>query len=318
MFFLIDKKSMKKIKTLLKISLDRYLNNQYLYLIFILKIMNKCTDKDTSLNSQALDLNDRMVAERGTGKWRRIIIKWNQICPHDSTARIQHCYAAVIHTKNMNIYGDDEKSLLAWKFGALALFSPIFYVAKTIFHLFFPLSIYKYYDLEKKKWEALRANPHPLNPSSSLHQKQPKLTRIILNNCLDICRTPLYALTISITSLGTLVLSLFNSNYLYEGREILGNLQLSLNWERRKPYYFETIAPCMLPIDNLKDIAFKRSYTHRDTDYEGPPGTLVHGLNNLARCHVLYWKSSNKKEKIIKPYRSSFLERTIFVNSINH
>ncbi|KIC74403.1 hypothetical protein DB41_IP00030 [Neochlamydia sp. TUME1] len=271
--------------------------------------MNKCTDKDPFLNRQALSLNNMMVAERGAGKWRRIIIKWNQICPHDSIARIQHCYAAVIHTKNMNIYGDDEKSLLAWKFGALTLLSPIFYIAKTIFHLFFPISIYKYYTLEKKNWEALKAKPHPLNLPPSLHQKQPKLIRLILKNCLDICRTPLYALTISITSLGTLILSLFNSNYLYEGREILGNLQLSLNWERQKPYYFETIAPCMLPIDNLQDVASRRSYTQRDTDYEGPPGTLVHGLNNLARCHVLYWKSFNKKEKTIEPYRSSFLEK---------
>lgn len=183
----------------------------------------------------------------------------------------------IVNCKNKKVYVNDSKLIIAKKLTGLSVITPWILIAKTIYHLLFPVSLAHqfYYVLKEAK------NQAPVEKNLSL-----KIIKIIGKNFLDMLKTPLYAIAMTVVAISTLILSIFKREFLYEGREIFGKMLLSLNWGEKKNLW--TYAPCMIPIANLtKDVREeKRFYSLGNIVYEDAPGTILHGLNNLANAHA--------------------------------
>jgi len=185
-------------------------------------------------------------------------------------------YAAVVNCKTKKLYRDDTLILLAAKLSMLAIGTLFALSAKTLYHLFFPLPL-----TQKIFYEIKNRNSRPKKDLGK------KILKEIGKNCADIIRTPLYALAMSILSIATTILAIYKKEYLYVGRALYGELQQSLNWGKKKGLW--SFAPCMQPIANLnEDVSEKkRFYIMYDNVYEGPVGSILHGLNNVAYKYTM-------------------------------
>lgn len=194
----------------------------------------------------------------------------------------------IFNCKTEKVYIKDDKLEIAVKFLALTAFTPIALTAKTIYHLLFPLSLsYQIYmvfhQIKKNEAEALKKGEQ--FPPRDLTKK---IIKVLGKNIIDTVRTPFYMIAMTIVAFSSVVFSVFNTEILYEGRVLYGEMLLSLNWGEKKVLW--TIAPCMQPRANLKDEKEKkRYYVADDVIYDAEPGTKMHALNNMTR-NVKYVK----------------------------
>lgn len=185
-------------------------------------------------------------------------------------------YEAIVNCKTKKLYRDDPLILLAVKLSMLAIGTLFALSAKTLYHLFLPLPFTQKIFAEIKNRNCM-----------SKKDLGKKIMKELGKSCADILRTPLYAVVMSILSLATTCLAIYKKEYLYEGRALYGELQLSLNWGIKKGLW--SFAPCMQPIANLNEEVSekKRYYVMYDNVYEGPVGSILHGLNNIAYKYTM-------------------------------
>jgi len=241
----------------------------------------------------------RIIRSEGSrSRWIRIVLFWDEIHSKNPLKIIHHQYAAVVDCKSdkKNIYNDDSKIILAYKFAGIALFSPLYNLIKTIYHLIFPLSIGIEIHEELKRIKIAEKSALTQLP---LRQLTKRITVVVLNNFLNVIKTPMIAIALTVVCISFLIFSAFNSEMLYYGRIAVGKLSKENLWGREKS---DHNFPCMSPIGNLTTIS-KRKYIEPDTMYEADPGTQLHGLNNLARSHISHLEGVESK-----PYISDFLK----------
>lgn len=237
---------------------------------------------------------ERILRKDGLkSEWVHVVCSWKEIKKvKNQTKIIPHNYEAVANCITKKFYINDEKWTfkpfaddpivpIGVKLSFLAVATPVVMLAKTIYHIFFPVSLaYQIYNTVKEAKEQEAAKNGKKITTRDLATR---IIKVIGKNFLDIVKTPLYAIAMAIVALGSVILSIFKSDMLYHGRAAFGELLMSLNWGKKKTIW--TIAPCMQPIADLNKDERKKYYVQKDTEYEGPPGTMIHGLNNLARSH---------------------------------
>lgn len=245
-------------------------------------------------------------------KWARVILECRKKDPVSNAITGTHRYAAVVNCETQNVYRDDEKSILAIKFFGLAIYTPIALVAKTIYHILFPISIPHQIYLKVNELKEQEAKIIEKKGTPAPREMGKRVITIIARNMLDIVKTPLYAVAMTVVALGTLILSIFRSQILYDGRTIFGKIMLNLNYDNKKSVWLQYIAPCMQPMANLKTVGEKRNYFKKKVAYDGERGSTVFGLNNLVKRYTKYFvgKSSfytsdwlNDNEKALKGER---------------
>lgn len=211
-------------------------------------------------------------------RWAVLTCYWKEISEdaQGQETHILHEINPIFDLKTKKVYRDDSLSDLRWKFTALVPGTPLFLAAKTVYHLLFPLS------LPLQIYLVIREDNKKTKPSSP-QELTKKIIIAIGKNFADIVRTPIYAVAMTVVSLVNVILS-SKPKWLYKGRIAYGEMLLSLHWGKKKT--ITTYAPCMLPLADLSEKGKKekkRYYSKADTLYDGPKGSAVHALNNLAR-----------------------------------
>lgn len=221
------------------------------------------------------------------GKWVHLNCPWKRIATEgDKNIKYDDrkigyvaisCYLN-INAETLKVYNNDDHVDLALKFSALTFGTSVFLIAKTIYHLLFPISLS--YQICKTVYEARKeALKNENAPEIDLTSR---IIKIIAKNCIDIIRTPLYMIAMTITALLAVISAPFKHSLLYHGRVFYGELLMSLNWGEKTTIW--TFAPCMQPLADLKNQnEQKMVYEEKDTLYDNVPRTKMHALNNLAR-----------------------------------
>ncbi len=235
------------------------------------------------LNIPGIDPNDIIRIEGPDSKWAKLICRWKKkIQTPEGMEIVPKKLKTVINCKTEKVYLGDSKKVIAAKFSELSLATPVFMTVKTIYHLFFPLSLpYQIYITmhEMKKLEALAVKKGQEPPPRDLASR---VARVILRNFIDIVKTPLYMVAMTVVAVSTLILAAIKPQILYEGRVLYGEMLMSLNWGEKKTLW--TLALCMQPLADLKNENEKKfQYVADDIEYNAPSGTKLHALNNMAR-----------------------------------
>ena len=208
-------------------------------------------------------------------KWMQLTCHWNKI--NENNVIVPHCIEPIINAKTEKLYVPDQKSDMAIKFLGMIIYTPIALIAKTVYHLVLPISLGHQIFLAVNKF---KATEDAAQKNGAPHLAK-RIVKVIIRNLIDIVKTPLYAIAMTVVALATIIFSIFKSTFLYEGRVAYGELLMSLNWGNKKSIW--TITPCMVPIADLKKNEKKFNYTEEDKIYQGPQGTKIDALNNLAR-----------------------------------
>ncbi len=237
------------------------------------------------LEIEGVDPRDITRPNGPKSKWAHITCHWKEISKKEGgvVQYIDRKYPATINCESEKIYVSDKKLELVIKFCALIPGTSYYLLAKTIYHLLFPLSLaHQIYqtvkEVKAEKAEAIK------NGREAPNDLRSRIGKVILNNFIDIVRTPLYAVALTVVAIASLILAPIRPEILYEGRVIYGELLISLNRGNKNSLW--TIAPCMQPLAALKKNEEKKFYVKADTFYDGEPGTKAHALNNLARRHL--------------------------------
>lgn len=244
------------------------------------------------VNIPGVDPRDIIRIEGPKSKWVRLVCHLKEVEKDAQGNKIvveRDTINTLFNCKTEKLYNADSKTDLAMKFTALSFGAPIaLIVSKTIYHLLFPLSlsyqIYRVVRVAKKQKDAALDKGQE-KPKINLASR---ITKVVIRNFIDIVKTPLYGIAMTITALSTLILSGVNDNILYEGRALYGEMLMSLNWGNKDTLW--SIGACMQPYANLKNKNEKKyHYIAKDIEYDAPPGEKMHALNNMAR-NVHYWK----------------------------
>lgn len=226
---------------------------------------------------------DDVIRPTPTSKWGQLRCHWTQ---KTSKGLKDNQFLAVINFKSKKIYIDDEKPILAGKITGLILGTPILYmIAKTAYHILFPLSLA--HQIYRTVEDAKAPFDDTLGERKKVEHVETKdlalrIIKVIAKNFLDIIRTPLYSLAMTIVAIATMILAPFNTDLLYEGRALYGDLLVSSNWGEKENVIFPI---CMMPLADLSDKGKhekKRYYVKADTVYNGPKGSVIYGVNNLT------------------------------------
>lgn len=213
--------------------------------------------------------------------WKHLITVKNEAREEKRISKHKYTYVVKCDGKgNGKIYNNDEKETLAIKLGALSIGTPLFYAFKTLYHTLLPIS------LTHQIYKTVKDFNKEVKDCAELKLQAPKdlakrVVKVIVKSLIDIVKTPLYLVALTVIALSCLVLSAISTKFLYRGREAYGEVMDSLNWNNRRSIW--TLAPCMLNLGTLDRIAKQRAYEMPDTVYDGEKGTVIHGLNNLTR-----------------------------------
>lgn len=194
--------------------------------------------------------NNFLVYKRDDSIFQRVILPWTEDDQLDGDRVedvLHHEYHACANIKTGDIYLDCRRRKIALKHFTLALFRPIHFTIKTI-------------------WHATIVGP--LIKESILtfrgKNKEPLSCRMI-KSCADIFRTPAYGVAMTVTHVVGLLLGCISPNTLYKTREIAGKLEYAFLRGKTQDAW----APCFMPIRKItsynlsdfgkKNIRFRRN-----------------------------------------------------------
>jgi hypothetical protein len=242
------------------------------------------------VNINGINPNDIIRSEGPQSPWVGLICHWPQKLSAEEKAKQKnetgvkdHRVLTIYNCNTKKVYNADPKGTIALKFLGLTLASStIILIFKTLYHVFLPLSL-TYQIITKVKHVQKKALQQD-KPIAKLDLAK-KILKVIGKNLIDIIKTPLFAIAMTIVLLASLILAPFKTSLLYVGRWFYGELLMSLNWGKKITLW--CIAPCMLPLADLTKNENKRNYKEVDTDYYDVPGTDLHALNNVARSSLV-------------------------------
>jgi hypothetical protein len=209
-------------------------------------------------------------------KWGRLVCHWHE---KKDDKEIDHIFTPLINLENSDIYLDCSKKKIYAKFLAHTFLRPIHVAFKTIYHLAIPISI-----------------PHIVCETISAGKEQQLNAKEIAKNCvknsvnslIDIIRTPLIGVAMTIVNVAALIIGPLAPKTLYTFREWTGHLIHSLH--RKNDLVLNDIFSCFQPLDNLQKID-RRDREYDDTNYitakQDSSKNYLIGLSNFARNNII-------------------------------
>ena len=203
------------------------------------------------------------ISPAGELNWGRLICTWHQ--KKDAGCIVTHTYAACVDGYEGKIYLDCRPQKILAKCFAHLFARPLHALIKTIYCL----SLYPIF-------QQIAKFNQPDRP------KEEKI-KYIFRALADIVLTPIYGLILTVATLAILVISPFSPEYLYEGRKMLGKIELASNWGNAHTPW--TLAECFQPypleiLEQYGNLEFDRDTVYPD---ESP---LEKQLANFARAHI--------------------------------
>jgi hypothetical protein len=194
-------------------------------------------------------------------KWGRIICEWTEF--KKDAKKLHHTYAAIIHLQKEDLYLDCRCRKIFAKCVVLSITRPLHTLLKTAWHLSMIPIAYEIF-----KW--IR------NPSTKTDVLKNSVRSIV-----DIFRTPIYGITLTIISLVGAVIIPFSLKKAYDIREIYGNVEYDFLWKQKKTFW--TLAPCFHSFFNInEDVSYLSCLEdYPDTDYSHCFYTKDHELIHL-------------------------------------
>lgn len=208
-------------------------------------------------------------------RWGRIRARW--IEKGSDGKNLTHLCAFLFDLQTGDIYLDCRKQKIYAKFVVLSLSRPFFGLTKTVYHLFLPISI---------PLEIFKAVFNGIQQNHSFKEIAEESLCNVKHNIVDIARTPIYTIALTIVSITAVIIGPFAPNKLYDLRALAGRLEKALN---RGTENFWMAAPCFQPLNNVMNI-HHQDYTKSNTEYDAEP--TLHGLNNLVRSYVKFRRNN--------------------------
>jgi hypothetical protein len=219
-------------------------------------------------------------------RWGRVLCNWKeekQIKGQDPSIidHIDHFYAATVNLKNADIYLDCRPRKIWAKFSLYSILQPIVLTAKTFYHLILPISIpcIIYKTIQDAKKEEKKVSGKELTN---------RIFKQIGKNILDIGRTPLYAIALTVIGISAVIIGPLAPKILHDMRKTAGNIEKSLNWGNADSAWI--LFKCFQPVDNIMTIdQWDRTYI--DTSYHDEnekDASILNGLSNFARAQIKF------------------------------
>lgn len=195
-------------------------------------------------------------------RWGRVRCKWlKKGCNGQG---IPHVINSCIDMKTGEIYFDDNKRTIYGKFCLLSVGRPLHGIVKTLYHA------------------SLFGVAHEIFKPIKGQQSKNKRLKNVVKSLVDIVRTPIYTIALTILSIAAVIIGPLRPTLLYDLRALAGKIEKSL--VRGERYNGFILAPCFQVRVNIMDVGIKYYNTDRsdDTIYSSEDKT-VRGLSNLAR-----------------------------------
>lgn len=224
------------------------------------------------------------VVQTENSRWGRVISNWNEERT-GSNQTLEHIYTPAINLKNGDIYLDCGARKIWAKCCLYSILQPIVLTVKTVYHLFLPFSIpYTIY----KTVQAAKNEENKISEAELMK----KIIKEVGKNLVDMVRTPLYAIAITIVGIAGVIIGPFAPKLLYDIRITAGKLDKSLNWDENSPWI---LFRCFQPIDNLMTIdQWDREY--KDTAYlkeNEKDDPILLGLTNYSRAQIKFRRDNH-------------------------
>ncbi len=223
-------------------------------------------------------IEDYIFYPDGKSRWARLVVPWHECIYNEQGQKIKDIYHKCAFSLDLftgNIYLDCRKRKIWMKCAALTIGTPLLGYLKTLYHLFFPLSI---------PLEIFKTVQHGLQQQHTKKQIAYEVLRDVARNTVDAIRTPLYTVALTIVALAAVCIGIFVPYQLYQFRWIFENIENNLNWNKNELAW--NMVPCFHFYNNVMSIGQDYSYTKADTVYDQNP--TLKGLNNLARANVKF------------------------------
>lgn len=133
-----------------------------------------------------------------------------------------------------NIYNDDTRKVLAYKFFMIILGRPFHFIAKLVYHISLAALIVAIVQGVKKNETA-----------ADVGQR-------VFRSLMGIVRTPIYEVVLLIVALVALIVAPFKTALLYDFRAFTGKLSHEFYWGRRHEMLVD-LNPCMRRVGNIMD-----------------------------------------------------------------
>lgn len=202
------------------------------------------------------------VSTGGELNWGRLICTWHQ---KRGDEIVTHTYAACVDAYEGSIYVDCRPLKIFAKCVAHLFARPLHALIKTVYSL----SLYPIFR------QIVKFNQSPL-------AKEEKIKNLF-KAAADIVMTPVYGVILTVATVAVLIMGLFSPENLYEGRKLLGKIELASNWGDGHSAW--TLTECFQPYP--LEILGQYGYLEFEKDTVYPDGSpLEKQLANFARAHI--------------------------------
>jgi len=200
-------------------------------------------------------------------RWKHLICRWNE--KKDNGEMITHIYAACFDEVESGIYLDCPPRKIYAKCLGHLIVRPLHSLLKTISHILMLPIIYEI----AKTWQGDQSKDDCIKNS--------------IKSLVDIVRTPLYGLVLTVATIGALILGAVNPESLYSSRAFLGKIEQQANWGDIHTDW--TLAHCFQPFPMSILTYYANKDCIHDTFYNDSD-PLEKALANLARARVRFMR----------------------------
>ena len=205
----------------------------------------------------------------------RVICHWDE---GQGTRTLEHKYAAVVNSKNGDIYLDCRKRKIFAKNLCLTIARPIHTVLKTAWHASCIPAVKELTRYSRKKQNGKEC-----------------LTRSA-QSMADIVRTPLYGVAMTTTQLAGVIIPKAG----YVSRKVTGKMELKLNRTDGKTGSPWILAPCFCPLENMATIHKQSAPRKYKNTVDQTPDTVKEGLSVFGKKQIKF------RRKVSNPFNDCF------------
>lgn len=197
-------------------------------------------------------------------KWPRLICEWPEI--KSKTQVVTHTYAACVNLEKHALFMDCRPRKIFAKVCTYLFGIGVMTIAKTFYHA----SLIK---IVREIFKTIDGK-----------QTKTKFCSKTVKSLADIVRTPLYCVILTVVTVSSILLAVILPNTLYYSRDIIGKIEQSANWgKKRTPW---TVGNCFQAYDltELTERFGKKMYPNTVYLSDDP---LTIGMTNFARYWIL-------------------------------
>lgn len=209
-------------------------------------------------------------------KWATLAMTWTN-ANGDKTFVMKR----IVNLKTLEMYWPDSKELIWYKCCVLSFGRPLHTIAKTIYHVAFPLSM---------SIEAIRAII-TRDPNDTPKEVAWKALVYAGRSLADIGRVPIAGIALTAIAMTGAAVAPFlyccKPDFIYDIREAASKIENWMNWgDRKAPPFAYILAPCFQSIDPFafqKKAKYQQEYA--DTTYLSHDPIFV-AMNNYVRART--------------------------------